>query len=212
MEVNGFAKIVYQFSEWVTRLLCVNLLWIAFTLLGFVFFGFFPATIAMFAVVRKWVIKEKDFQVFHLFWKTYKAEFVKMNGLGFFFIVAGFFLYLDMRFFPFKDGWIYIVLLVSLLGILFLYFIMVGFFFPIYVHYDFTYIQSIKYSLMIGLAAPFQSILLLVVSYFIFIISVSNPILILLFSGSSTSFLWFWISFHILLNLEKRRLKQAEGY
>ncbi|WP_084028990.1 YesL family protein [Bacillus sp. J33] len=63
------------------RLVYLNLLWIAFSLLGIVLFGFFPATAAMFSVVRKWIMGETDVRVFKEFWQTYRKEFWKANRL-----------------------------------------------------------------------------------------------------------------------------------
>lgn len=81
--MQGFMRGFYSISEWVLRFAYVNVLWISFNLLGLIVFGFFPATIAMFTVVRKWVLKETDISVFNTFWFAYKKEFFKGNFLGF---------------------------------------------------------------------------------------------------------------------------------
>lgn len=81
MELNGFVGVLYRTSEWIMRLVYLNLLWIAFSLLGIVLFGFFPATAAMFSVVRKWIMGETDVRVFKEFWQTYRKEFWKSNRL-----------------------------------------------------------------------------------------------------------------------------------
>lgn len=70
--MNGFIDGYYRFAVWITRFAYLNLLWIAFSLVGLGVVGFFPATAAMFAVVRKWVHGEKDIPVFQVFGKTIK--------------------------------------------------------------------------------------------------------------------------------------------
>ncbi len=65
--MSGFIDGYYRFAVWVTKFAYLNLLWIAFSLLGLGLFGLFPATAAMFAVVRKWINGEKDIPVFHVF-------------------------------------------------------------------------------------------------------------------------------------------------
>lgn len=58
---------IYHISNWIMRLAYVNFLWILFTLAGFIVFGFFPATIATFAVVRKWIFDTTDIPIFTTF-------------------------------------------------------------------------------------------------------------------------------------------------
>src|SRR5436190_181234 len=57
MQLGSFSNAVYTFCDWIARLAYINLLWILFTLSGFVVFGFFPATIAMLATLRQFIRK-----------------------------------------------------------------------------------------------------------------------------------------------------------
>lgn len=64
------------------NLILLNILWVAFTLLGLVIFGLFPATIALFAVIRKWILENEDTPILQEFIKRYKAEFKMANVIG----------------------------------------------------------------------------------------------------------------------------------
>lgn len=55
MQLGSFSNVVYTICDWIARLAYINLLWILFTLSGFVVFGFFPATIAMLATLRQFI-------------------------------------------------------------------------------------------------------------------------------------------------------------
>jgi uncharacterized membrane protein YesL len=97
MQLGSFSNAVYTFCDWVARLAYINLLWILFTLSGFVIFGFFPATIAMLATLRQFIRKNHP-PVFQTFWQYYKKEFFKSNKLGLMIVAIGFILYLNITF------------------------------------------------------------------------------------------------------------------
>src|SRR4051812_27089176 len=102
MEPQGVLGGFYRLSDWIMRLAYVNLLWFSFTLLGGIIFGIMPATIALFAITRKWEMdKEEDFPIFKTFWESYRKDFIKANLLGVFLFIAGgivvlYYVYLDV--------------------------------------------------------------------------------------------------------------------
>ncbi len=77
--MENLAMGYYRICTWIMRMAYVNLLWVAFSLLGLGIFGFFPATAAMFVVIRKWLSSEQDIPVFKTFWNAFKTEFIKIN-------------------------------------------------------------------------------------------------------------------------------------
>ena len=86
--MEGFMRGVYSVSEWVMKFTYVNILWITFSILGLFVLGLFPATTAMFAVIRKWVLKLPDIPTFKTFTSAYKKEFLKSNVIGLMFSLA----------------------------------------------------------------------------------------------------------------------------
>ncbi len=73
---------LYAGCEAVVKIAWLNGLWLLFTLLGGVLFGWAPSTAAMCAVIRKWLMGQKDVLIFPLFLDTYKKEFLKVNAIG----------------------------------------------------------------------------------------------------------------------------------
>ncbi|WP_260843514.1 YesL family protein, partial [Staphylococcus epidermidis] len=73
---------LYAGCEAVVKIAWLNGLWLLFTLLGGVLFGWAPSTAAMCAVIRKWLMGQKDVPIFPLFLDTYKKEFLKVNAIG----------------------------------------------------------------------------------------------------------------------------------
>ncbi|HET7616371.1 MAG TPA: DUF624 domain-containing protein, partial [Bacillales bacterium] len=86
--------------EWLTRLAYINILWLLFTLAGLVVFGFGPATNAMFALMRKWLLyPEEDVPVWKTFYRIYRSEFVRSNVLTSIVFLLGVILYFDQAYF-----------------------------------------------------------------------------------------------------------------
>lgn len=153
----------YKFSVWITRLAYLNILWIAFTIVGLGIFGIMPATIAMFSVARKWIVMdEQDTPIFKTFWNTYRNDFVKANGIGLplFSIV-----YLEVVAFIIlfnHEETIYNVAAFGVVAIFILIAIVLAYLFPIYVHFDLKIIDYFKWSFIIGIIHPILTAVMLI--------------------------------------------------
>ncbi|WP_353961104.1 DUF624 domain-containing protein [Neobacillus sp. CF12] len=119
------------------KLAYLNFLWIIFTVGGLIVFGMIPATVSLFAIVRKWLItKETDLPIFHTFYQNYKNEFLKSNKLGLVLVLMGLFLYYDFKLIMLSGGMLQYTLTVPLLLISIFYCITLLYIFPVYVHFD----------------------------------------------------------------------------
>ena len=204
--MNGWMKGLYGFTEWVTRLAYVNFLWVFFTLAGLGLFGFFPATVAMFAVVRKWVRKETDVPVFPLFWKTYKADFLKSNRLGLIISFAGFVLYFNFTVIEaavvpaFK--WLYIpYVMITVIYILTLLYI-----FPVFVHFNMKIKEVVKNAFILMAVSPLVTCSMVVLTGALCFLFLQFPGVIPFFSGSLIAILLMFLSNNLL-----QKISAAEG-
>lgn len=141
---------LFTVCEWIMKLSYVNVLWFLFTAAGLVVFGFMPATVALFTIVRKWLMKEIDIPVWRTFLTVYKNEFRKSNVLGFILAVCGTLIYIDFQFLLNTEGIIQLVMSIFLLIIACFYLILLSFFFPVYVHYDLKVVDYLKYAFLLG--------------------------------------------------------------
>ncbi|MFT9846401.1 YesL family protein [Aneurinibacillus sp. REN35] len=73
---------VYRACEWIAFLAYVNVLWLLFSLLGCILFGFMPATAAMFFCIRKYRFETKDFPVWATFWQVFRREYRSAQKVG----------------------------------------------------------------------------------------------------------------------------------
>lgn len=194
MALTGVINGYYAFSLWVVRLFALNCLWIGFTLFGFGVFGLMPATVAMFSVTRKWVTAQKEMvPIYHTFWTTYKKSFVQTNMYGLLFFLVGYLLITEFRIAQAGSGTAYTAAMFATLGIMLIFAIIMLYFFPIYVHFHLSYIDYVKWPLLISIIHPVLTVFLLVslgcTFYFIY---TTVPILIVLFGGSGAAYLIMW--------------------
>lgn len=159
MNMGGFNKLL----EWIMKLAYVNILWIAFTLLGVIILGIFPATTSLFTIVRKWVLGDTDIPVFQTFWTTYKKELLRSNVLGLLLFIMGFILYTDFIFLKSNDingllGLTFYPLLIFIL----IYILAILYVFPVFVHYEVSYFNVLKNAFLIMIMSPLITLMMVV--------------------------------------------------
>ena len=193
----------YSISEWVLRFAYVNVLWIAFTLLGFVVFGFFPATLAMFTVVRKWVLKQTDIPVFKTFWATYKKEFVKGNLLGLIIGLSSFFMYSNIRIVEATTVPAFKLLYVPNVIVIMLFLFTLLYIFPVLVHFDVSLKEGVKNSFILMTINPIPTFCMATLTGFLCFIFLKIPGVTPFFSGSIIAFLLMWLSNYVFVKMNK---------
>ncbi|WP_175639355.1 YesL family protein [Metabacillus schmidteae] len=151
-----------RFGEWTFHLFVLNLLWCLFSVLGLFAFGIFPATVAMFAVMRKLIMSQDDVPMVKLFWQTFKAEFLKSNLIGYLFSIGGFILYVNIRVLQQLDSNVINLAFIILTFILaFLYLLTYLYVFPVFVHFHLKTRDYIKYAFILSIGKPLQSVLMI---------------------------------------------------
>lgn len=208
MEMNGIMNVLYRFCQWVTRLVYLNLLWGAFIILGLGVFGFFPATTAMFAVIRKWIMGDTDNPVMKTFWTFYKKEFMKSNLLGMILCLTGYMLYMDYYFLQGASGLIKLLTYPLILVIL-LFLFMLLYVIPISVHYEITTWKALKTSLLFVIMHPFVTITMAASCYIIYLIMKLIPGLIPLLGGSIITYILMAPTYYVF---RKNQQKQETAY
>ncbi|MTW87671.1 DUF624 domain-containing protein [Virgibacillus dakarensis] len=213
MEFRGFAGLFYKISDLITMFTGSNLLWALFNLplLYLVFsmlfvqnsnqlitlvvtmlilapFIFFPATTAMFGVIRKRILGE-DIKLMQSFWRYYKENYGRsmVGGLliGFMWIV----LIVDYYFFTaYVANWFMYPFLILALFL----FVFTLHFFSLTVHVDSKLKETFKVGLLLTLGNPLLTLGLGVITGFIIYVSFQVvTFLIPFFMGSLISYLSF---------------------
>ena len=165
--MQGFHHKLNDIGEWIYRLILLNFLWMGFAILGLGVFGIFPATNALFSVLRKYLMNKKKVKIATDFYHFYRKDFLKSNALGYILSLIAVVIWIDFRYFMSITnfgmsivGNVMLVLLVfSLLALCVV--------FPIFSQYEMSLGQYIKNALLY----PFTHLLtmiLLVVSIILF--------------------------------------------
>lgn len=210
MELEGMTGRFYSICEIISRLAYANLLWIGFTLLGLGIFGFMPATTALFAVTRKWIMGERDVPIFKTFWATYRKEFLKSNMYGAVLFFIGYIIYVDLVLLP--TGGLFSVLRTAIFICGIIYFIMLLYIFPIYVHYDWKKSQYVKYALLIGVSHPHYTVLMGVGVASLYHLCMKFPGIIPFFSMSLLAYVMMWTVYKVIRRLEVAQQVQEHGH
>lgn len=199
---SGLTGAIYRICDWIARLAYLNLLWIIFTLSGFVVLGFFPATIAMFSVCRKWLLGERDVPVFTAFFYTYKAEFVKGNFLGLCVLGISYILWVDYRILQ-TSGNSNLPTFAYLFFLLFVFYgIFLLFLFPMYVHYELKLVQLVKNTFLLVITSPLTAIVMVTAVLLVYFLSLSISGVVLFFSGSTLALFLMWSSNRVFQKFE----------
>ncbi|MEH7549842.1 MULTISPECIES: YesL family protein [Bacillaceae] len=207
--MDGFMRGFYSISEWILRFAYVNILWILFTIFGLVVFGFFPSTIAMFAVVRKWILKQHDIPVFKSFWITYKKEFVKANLLGLVICSLGFLTYSNITIVEATTVPTFKLLYIPNTIVIFIFLLTSLYIFPVFSHFDVHLGEGIKNAFILMVVNPIPTLCMATLTGFLGFIYLKLPGLLPFFSGSLTSYILMWIRNYVFNRTVKLSVENA---
>ncbi|WP_226037213.1 YesL family protein [Aquibacillus saliphilus] len=188
--------------QWIMRLAFVNVLWILFSLMGFVIGGVFPATVAALGVSRKWIMGQHDIKIWRTFKQIYRQEFIGANKLGWLLSVIGGLLYLNYRVIINSAEDIFFIIPFAFYLLLFFYIIVVIWSFPLLTHYQASIVQHIKNAIIIGLTKIHYTIVSGFVIVLTMYLSLSYPGIIPFFSFSIVSLLCMWFSMQIFSKVD----------
>lgn len=153
---NMFLKFLDIFAHFVL----LNTLWL---ILCVPILTIFPATTALYAVVRKWVTEGIDAGAVTLFFTSFKRNFKKSFIIGLFWLLAGLILYLDLSIIlqtEFTGRFLIFILLVFSV-ILYMFVSIYVFFFL--VQYELSISSTIKNALILSVSRLLHSLLFLVI-------------------------------------------------
>ncbi|MDY7222665.1 YesL family protein [Halalkalibacterium halodurans] len=196
----------YKIAEWIMNFAFLNILWILFTLFGFVLFGIFPATVSMFVIVRKWVKGQRDFHIFKNFWDSFKKEFLKSNLLGLILIIIGGILFTDLLFVKGHDDRLIQYIYYPLLFVTSIFILAMLYVFPIYVNFETKLYYIIKNSVLIMIMSPLVTIMKVTFILILYCIFKFIPGLTPLFGASLLAYIIMWSS-----NLTFRKIARYQS-
>ncbi|AZB42480.1 DUF624 domain-containing protein [Bacillus sp. FJAT-42376] len=179
---------LYAGLEWVMRLVYVQFLWMVFSVFGLGIFGFFPATVSMFTVMRKWIRGESEAGILDTFKKTWMREWKKANIIGWVFTGIGFVLFFYLKAAIGMSGITGIIFYLLMAMALVIYTLSFLFVFPVYVHFHAGAREAMKLALLLALSFPFHSISMLAAAAGFYFLTLFLPSLLPFISFSLLGF------------------------
>jgi uncharacterized membrane protein YesL len=226
--MNNFMGGLYTVSEWVMRFTVINVLWLLFNL-PVVFFGgnlllaegqaemilyatitvvlapfvFFPATAAMFALARDWIIENEGTSLFLSYVNYYKQNYRKSLLGGFLF--SGLWVILIVDFLFLKDTSMILAFVFIVFGLI-LYVMTINFF-SVNAHYDMKLRVLLKNTFLITVGSPVLLLAVLFSGLVLLYASIKGPLFLLLFfTGSLIAFLAFSAFYRLYLKVTAREI------
>lgn len=200
---SGFLNYITFISEWIMRLTYLNVIWILFTLFGFIILGFFPATVALFSIMRKF-FRGEEIAIFQTFWQVYRQKFWRSQMLGSTIAFILIILYADVIFFWSLDNTLVFIPKVLTISVIFLFSLTLSYIFPVYVHYEGSIGETIKYSFVISIAYIKHSFVMIIVLQVIGFVCIFYPTIILFFGFSCLALVGTFFSHKSFQQIELR--------
>jgi uncharacterized membrane protein YesL len=176
-----------KFHRWLevfANFLLLNLLWL---LACIPVLTIYPATAAMFAVVRDWV-RKNDVGVIQPFILRFRENFRQSFVIGIVWTVSGTALVLDFYLVNQLPSGLRTILYLVLSLMLLLYTFTSVYLFPVMVHFDTTWPVVLKNSLLLGIGRLLTTVQCLLVIVTMISVSVFAPFTLLI-TGSTTAYI-----------------------
>ena len=198
---------LYSISEWIYRLAYINILWILFSIIGLGIAGIFPATLAMFSLIRKWILGETDFPIFQTYWKYYKENFIQSNLIGIIFTMIGFIIYIYLQFIEATADSLFMYIHIPLYIFIFIMFLVFIYVPPVFAHYQVSIVQLFKNAFIIMMMNPLNNVFIVVSVVVTYRLLAYFPVSLLFFGISIIAYIIMWTCLRSFYKFERRQEK-----
>ncbi|WP_059102581.1 YesL family protein [Shouchella shacheensis] len=207
METEGLRGMALRICDSIVRFASLNGLWILFSLLGGIVVGFFPATQAMYSIMREWHNGEKDIPLVRTFYREWKNSIMNANLIGYVFTVIGVILVLDLMVVASYEHVWAMIATVLIVCALFVYGLTALFLFPAMVSFEARLTEFLKSTLLLSLASLQYALLMIAALTVAFVLFIFVPPAAVCFGGS----LCAWVTTHFSQKAFRRAGQVLQG-
>ncbi|HLS61372.1 MAG TPA: DUF624 domain-containing protein [Virgibacillus sp.] len=220
-------NLLFKLSEWFMNFSVTNMCWFIFNLpivilvINILFteesdhvlrvslllivstpFMFFPATTAMFALAREWILNQEQDSLIKTYLRFYKENYKKSVFGGF--IITGMWVIWIVNFYYVKDVSTILMFAVLILGLV-LYVFTIHFF-SVSVHYQEKLLILIRNAFLLTVGSPVLFFVILITNGLLFYISLNGFIMFVpFFTGSLIAFISFSAFYRLYLNVMEKK-------
>ena len=184
--MNILESRLYRWLEILSNFFLLNILWL---LVSIPLITIFPATAAMFAIVRDWS-RGKETAIFRPFFRYFRENIVQSLTVGVVWVTLGLIIFVEYRFVVMVTSWAQIPLLAFLFVLVLLYLGTAVFIFPVMVHFQAGWTQIIRNSFLISVSSPLKTFLCLLIISVATLAVLFFPLSFLLTSSVTAYFLY----------------------
>ncbi|BAC14518.1 hypothetical conserved protein [Oceanobacillus iheyensis HTE831] len=225
MRESGLMGNIYTICEWIMRFSVTNLLWVLFNIplifigLSILFmnsiqdaiilipflllcfpFCLFPATSAMFALVRDWIIDQEKSSIIGSYWIYYRDNYKQSMQAGWIFGLIWIVWAVDYYYFQKENT----VLMFAFLIMGLILYVFTLLFFSVIVHYDLGWKTLLKKAFILTVGSPALFFSIMIVTGIILLVSIQTlPIIIPFFTGSLIAFITFSAFYRLFLRVKE---------
>ena len=189
---------IYRFTEKLVDFLYLNIIWLLFCI---PILTAFPATTAMFGVVRKWQLQTDEQGVMRTFWQLFKENFRNSIILSVFWIASAIFLYMDMQLIKPSESFSQMLLFILIVFAISIFLSVTVYLFSVLVHIDANWKTTIRNAWFVALLNPFMTIIVILFTVFWLYLIYLYPLLILC-TSSLIAYVLYGISHRIFTKLQ----------
>lgn len=237
MEAKGFMGGFMRISEWIMRFFASHMLWaimsipviffvmpvlmfeeadLGFTMMAVAILGpftLFPATSALFSLVRKWIIGDADVPILKTFFVSYKKSYLQSMVVGIIYSVLFFVEFIGYRFYLHQDNFTQ-VLSSLYIAFIFVTILSLFIFFCLQSHLYMKTFNLLKNAILLAIGRPFTSLSIIVTNVAIVYLFFTfyKGFLAVFFLSSAVAFMTFFHFHRMFLKIQDKQqeLKEAE--
>lgn len=237
METKGIMGGFMRISEWIMRFFASHILWaiMSFPVIFFVLpvlmfeeadlvftmlavgilapFTLFPATSALFSLVRKWIIGDADVPIIKTYFVSYKKSYLQSMVVGILYSVLFFVEFIGYRFYLHQDNFTQ-VLSSLYIAFIFVTILSVFLFFSLQSHLHMKTFNLLKNSILLAIGRPFTSLSIIITNIAIVYLFFSfyKGFLAVFFLSSAIAFMTFFHFNRMFTKIQDKQqeLKEAE--
>ncbi|SES34156.1 YesL family protein [Salisediminibacterium halotolerans] len=194
-------------SMFISKFALLNVLWLALIVAGLGVFGFFPATIALFMIARKWVLEGQQGKVVKPMVKIFKEHFLRANVFGYLMLAAGAVLYINYHLIQASEGSVPLFVVLAFLFTVTVYILFAVSIIPVSVHFEGGMRTVLLRTLQFVFGRFHITVLFGIVVWSVIYLSLSFPAVIIFFSGSVGSYMLMWFFNRSIEKIDQKQLE-----
>lgn len=194
---------LYTLCEWISKGALLNLIWLGYLIAGFGLTAV-PTAIAAFTVIRKWLRGETDLKIWRTFHTAFMTACIKSWKPMALFTAILILLITQAAYFIINGGAHPVqlaatILFITVIGGVTLYL------FPVWVHYELSFIQMVKQAALIALISPLHTLLMAFSAAALMLVFAAMPALFPFFGLVTFAVAFMVPAYHRFIQISRKK-------